>query len=75
MAISASSIMSKLNAYAKTPEGQKKMDDKIQAYRKGADPHVAATGKTYGGGSIMNEKEMIDKIINPPLSAERVDKQ
>lgn len=59
MAISVSSIMSKLNAYAKTSEGQKKMDDKIQAYRKGADPRVAATGKTYGGGSIMNEKEMI----------------
>jgi len=59
MAISASSIMSKLNAYVKTQEGQKKMDDKIQAYRKGADPRVAATGKTYGGGSIMNEKEMI----------------
>lgn len=59
MAISTSGIMAKLNTYAKSPEGQKKMDDKIRAYRKGADPRVAATGKTYGGGSIMNEKEMV----------------
>lgn len=59
MAISTGDIMAKLNAYAKSPEGQKKMGDKIQAYRKGADPRVRATGKTYGGGSIMNEKEMV----------------
>lgn len=60
MAFSAGEIMTKLNAYAKTPEGKKKMDDKIQSYRKGADPHVKSSGKTYGGGSIMTEKEMID---------------
>lgn len=60
MAIGAGDIMSKLSAYAKTAEGQKKMDDKIRSYRKGSDPHVKSTGKTYGGGEIMTEREMID---------------
>ena len=59
MALSTGDIMSKLNVYAQSSEGQKRMNDKIQSYRKGSDPHVKATGKTYGGGSIMNDKEMI----------------
>lgn len=59
MAIDAGGIMSKLNAYAKTPEGKKKIDDKIQSYRKGSDPNVNASGRTYGGGVIMTEKEMM----------------
>lgn len=60
MSIDANAIMNKLNAYAKTSEGKKKMDAKIQSYRKGSDPAVRASGKTYGGGSIMTEMEMIN---------------
>lgn len=59
MALSTGDIMSKLNAYAQSSEGQKRMNDKIRSYRNGSDPHVAATGKTYGGGSIMTERQMI----------------
>lgn len=59
MAISASGVMDKVSAYAKTTEGQKRMRDKIQSYINGSDPHVKSTGKTYGGGVIMTEKEMM----------------
>lgn len=59
MDLSTADIMSKLNAYANSSEGQKKMSDKIRSYRNGSDPHVSATGKTYGGGIIMSDKQMI----------------
>lgn len=52
--------MGKVEAYAKTPAGKKKMSDKIAYYRSGSDPHVASTGKTYGGGKIMTVDQMID---------------
>lgn len=64
MAIDVGAIMSKLEDYAKSGEGQKKMKDKIQSYRKGADPHIKSSGKTYGGGSIMTEKQMIDAAMD-----------
>lgn len=60
MAIDLGSIMSKVNAYASSSAGQKKMNDTIQSYIRGSDPRVKASGKTYGGGKIMTEKEMID---------------
>lgn len=59
MSLGSSGIMAKLQDYARTPEGKKKMDDKIKAYRSGKDPKVKATGKTYGGGQIMTEKDMV----------------
>ena len=59
MAISAAALMGKVEAYAKTPAGQKKMSDKITSYRNGSDAHVSQAGRTYGGGSIMTEKQMI----------------
>ena len=58
MAISESSIMSKLQDYTKTDAGRKKMDDIIQSYIKGSDPRVRSTGKTYGGGRIITKKQM-----------------
>lgn len=60
MSISASALMGKVEAYAKTPAGKKKMSDKIASYRTGGDPHVSSTGKTYGGGDIMTIDQMID---------------
>lgn len=60
MAISASALMGKVNAYSQTPAGKKKMSDKIAAYRNGSDQHVSSTGKTYGGGAIMTVDQMID---------------
>ena len=59
MVISTGDIMSKINAYAKSSEGQKRMSEKIKSYRNGSDPNVAASGKTYGGGRIMTEKQMV----------------
>lgn len=59
MSISIDDIMNKLYSYAKSSDGQKKMGDKIRSYRNGNDPHVSATGRTYGGGRIMTDKEMI----------------
>lgn len=60
MGVSASVIMDKISAYAKTSEGQKRMQNKIQSYINGSDPHVKSTGKTYGGGKIMNNQQMIE---------------
>lgn len=60
MAIDERSIMSKLNAYAKTSAGKKKMEAKIQSYRNGSDPGVRSSGRTYGGGVIVTEREMMD---------------
>lgn len=58
MAIDIGTIMSKVNSYAKTSDGKKRMDDTIRSYRMGGDSRVNATGKTYGGGSIVTEAEM-----------------
>lgn len=52
--------MSKVNAYAASAAGRKAMNDTIQSYIRGSDPRVKSSGKTYGGGKIMTEKEMID---------------
>ena len=60
MSISASALMGKVEAYAKTSVGKKKMSDKIASYRTGGDPHVSSTGKTYGGGNIMTVDQMVD---------------
>lgn len=60
MAISAAALMGKVEAYAKTPAGQKKMSDKITSYRNGSDAHVSQTGRTYGGGKIMTIDQMVD---------------
>lgn len=51
--------MSKLDDYARSAEGQKRMADKIRSYQNGSDSHVLSTGKTYGGGIIMTDKQMI----------------
>ena len=59
MAISVSDLLSKLQDYVNTSAGKKKIDDKIMSYRKGLDPKVKSTGRTYGGGVIMTEKQMV----------------
>lgn len=63
MAIDLGTIMSKLNAYAKSSEGKKRMDSTIRAYRNGSDRHVSSTGRTYGGGQILTREEMIDAAM------------
>lgn len=59
MAISASAMQKKVQEFASSSVGKKKMDDTIKSYRSGNDPYVKSTGRTYGGGEIMNERQMI----------------
>lgn len=59
MPLSTAGVMSKLNEFANSPEGKKLMSDRIRSYKNGSDPHVSATGRTYGGGKIMTDKQMI----------------
>lgn len=59
MSLSTADIMGKLNEFANSSEGKKVMADKIRSYKNGSDPHVTATGRTYGGGKIMTDRQMI----------------
>ena len=58
MAISEQVIMKKLSEYISTDFGKKRVDDTIKRYVSGSDSHVGNSGKTYGGGRIVTQKQM-----------------
>ena len=57
MSISIDSIMQKVNAWAESDVGKKRIAETIKAYQDGKDPHVNSTGKTYGGSQILTRKD------------------
>lgn len=52
-ALSADSIMQKLHAWAGTPEGQRRMKDKVVQYRR------EGKKETCAGAKLVDEKEMV----------------
>lgn len=54
MSISASSIMSKVDAWSKTPEGKRRINGVVEKYQKEGKTHTAA------GSRIINERAMLE---------------
>lgn len=58
MSLSEGEIMARLRKWVSSPEGQKRIAEKVSFYRNGGDSHVNSTGKTYGGSRIVTYDQM-----------------
>lgn len=50
--------MARLGKWVSSPEGQKRISEKLNIYRSGGDQHVNSSGKTYGGSTIVTYDQM-----------------
>lgn len=56
--VNLESIEAKLQAWAKSSEGKKRIAQTLKSYREGKNPHVNSTGKTIGGSEIITYDQM-----------------